>query len=211
MDLWRAPRPPRDGPGALGRGHGHGHGRMSRWPDSPSTRRRRPPRAGDRGMGAERAIAAARMRPLRVPVVQDEGAADNAGQRHRLTGRLPFRSGTFGVVTSRPGAFAANEVARMPRGAGGFIRQQVDGHIFDDFCRALELAIRPAPSSWLTLARHHAEARWPGRDQGGRRPGTADLRRHRGVRLLPEGDRLGHSRRGPSRARPGAAAFFMRA
>jgi hypothetical protein len=47
-------------------------------------------------------LASARLAPLGVSVVQDEGAADNIEQEIRpARGQLPFRSATFDLVVSR--------------------------------------------------------------------------------------------------------------
>jgi hypothetical protein len=47
------------------------------------------------------AVAAARLRPLGIAVVQDEGAPDNTGRGIDDRGRLPFGDGMFALVTSR--------------------------------------------------------------------------------------------------------------
>jgi hypothetical protein len=59
------------------------------------------------------AVAAARLRPLGIPVVHDEGAPDNTGQSGDDRGRLPFGDGVFGLVASRHEAFRAAEVRRV--------------------------------------------------------------------------------------------------
>ncbi len=71
------------------------------------------------------AIAAVRLRVLRVPVVQTEGAPDNHRQDPRdPTGRLPFRTEAFDLVSNRHESFRANEVARVLRSDGIFLTQQ---------------------------------------------------------------------------------------
>jgi SAM-dependent methyltransferase len=96
-------------------------------------------------------VAARRLRPLGVPVVQDEGAADNEVE-DPSRGRLPFRDGAFQVVTSRHEAFLAAEVSRVLAPGGTFITQQVDTHSYDDLYRLLDLPVPDQPESWLPLA-----------------------------------------------------------
>jgi hypothetical protein len=70
-------------------------------------------------------IAAARLGPLGIAVVQDEGAADNADQATRAPrGRLAFREAAFDLVVSRHESFVAVEVRRALRDRGVFITQQ---------------------------------------------------------------------------------------
>jgi hypothetical protein len=47
-------------------------------------------------------VAARRLRPLDIPVVQDEGAAENFAQ-DASRGRLPFRDGAFPEATRMSG------------------------------------------------------------------------------------------------------------
>jgi SAM-dependent methyltransferase len=70
-------------------------------------------------------VASARLRPLGIAVVQDEGAADNLDQsRQDRRGRLPFHTGTFDLVVNRHEAFVADEVGRVLRPGGVFLTQQ---------------------------------------------------------------------------------------
>jgi hypothetical protein len=70
-------------------------------------------------------IAAARLRPLGVAVVHDEGAVDNVDQvGGAVRGRLPFRTAAFDLVVNRHEAFAANEVCRVLHEGGAFVTQQ---------------------------------------------------------------------------------------
>lgn len=90
------------------------------------SRRRRPVRTvATEGWPPNVPIAATRLMPLGVPVVQDEGAVDNiqqaAGAAH---GRLPFRSAAFDLVINRHEAFVASEVGRVLRSGGVFLTQQ---------------------------------------------------------------------------------------
>jgi hypothetical protein len=102
-------------------------------------------------------IAAARLRSLGIPVVQDEGAPDNIDQDSPQRGRLPFRDGAFALVANRHEAFRADEVSRVLSPGGVFITQQVDFHSHDDLCRLLGLAIPEQPHSWLPLARQQIQ------------------------------------------------------
>ncbi len=70
-------------------------------------------------------VAAARLAPLGVAVVHDEGAVDNVDQETGpARGRLPFRRGAFDLVVNRHEAFAAGEVRRVLSPGGTFLTQQ---------------------------------------------------------------------------------------
>jgi SAM-dependent methyltransferase len=97
-------------------------------------------------------VAAARLRPLGVPVIQDEGAPDNTDQGGTVRGRLPFRDGAFALVANRHEAFRAAEVARVLAPGGSFVTQQVDFHAYDDLYRIVGLPIPEQPASWIPLA-----------------------------------------------------------
>ena len=98
-------------------------------------------------------VAATRLTPLGIAVVQDEGAPDNVVQGDDDRGRLPFRNGAFALVANRHEAFRAREVSRVLATGGTFITQQVDFHGYDDLYRLLGLAVPAQPDSWLPLAR----------------------------------------------------------
>ena len=97
-------------------------------------------------------IAAARLRPLAIPVIVVEGAPDNLEQDD-AAGSLPFRDSAFEFIANRHEAFVAAEVARLLLTGGTFVTQQVDTHSYDDFYRALELDAPVQPESWLPLAK----------------------------------------------------------
>jgi SAM-dependent methyltransferase len=97
-------------------------------------------------------VAAARLRPLGIPVVQDDGAPGNAEQAGQDGGRLPFKDGAFGLVINRHEAFRATEVSRVLAPGGIFVTQQVDYHNDDDLRRLLDLEIPAQQDSWLPLA-----------------------------------------------------------
>ncbi len=97
-------------------------------------------------------VAARRLRPLGIPVIQDEGAPDNDKQDGTGRGRLPFRDGGFALVANRHEAFVAAEVARVLAPGGTFITQQVDRHAYDDLYRLVGLQVPEQPESWLPLA-----------------------------------------------------------
>jgi SAM-dependent methyltransferase len=101
-------------------------------------------------------VAAQRLRPLGVPVVQDEGAADNMAE-DRSRGRLPFRDGTFDLITNRHESFLAAEVSRVLAPGGTFVTQQIDCHTDDDWYRLLGLPVPDQPDSWLPLARRQLQ------------------------------------------------------
>jgi SAM-dependent methyltransferase len=101
-------------------------------------------------------VAATRLRPLSIPVVQVEGARDNVEQSDDR-GSLPFRDSAFSLVTNRHEAFVASEVARVLTSGGSFVTQQVDFHSYDDLYRALGREVPAAPASWLRVARDQLE------------------------------------------------------
>jgi SAM-dependent methyltransferase len=102
-------------------------------------------------------VAARRLRPAGIAVVQDEGAADNAAEDPGR-GRLPFRDGAFGLIINRHEAFLAAEVSRVLAPGGTFVTQQVDTRSADDLYRLLGLPGPEQPESWLPLARRQLEA-----------------------------------------------------
>ena len=102
-------------------------------------------------------VAAMRLRPLGIPVVQDEGAPDNVEQSGAQRGRMPFSDGAFGLVANRHESFLAAEVSRVLSPGGTFITQQVDCHSYDDLYRLLGLQVPHRPDSWLQLARRQVQ------------------------------------------------------
>ena len=98
------------------------------------------------------ALAGANLRAIGVPVVQDEGAADNVLQGLQdPRGRLPFRDGAFEAVINRHEAFYAPEVARILEPGGVFLTQQVDNGNLDDSYALLGVDVVPQPS-WIEIA-----------------------------------------------------------
>ena len=72
-------------------------------------------------------LAAARLGPVGIAVVQDEGAVDNVDQLlGSPRGRLAFRDEAFDLVVNRHEAFVAAEVRRVLRSGGVFITQQAN-------------------------------------------------------------------------------------
>jgi SAM-dependent methyltransferase len=102
-------------------------------------------------------VAARRLRPLGIGVVQDEGAPDNYRQNGAHRGRLPFRDGAFSLVANRHEAFRAAEVSRVLAPGGTFVTRQVDFHSYDDLYRLLNLDVADQPDSWLPLALQQVE------------------------------------------------------
>jgi SAM-dependent methyltransferase len=98
-------------------------------------------------------VAATRLAPLGIAVVQDEGAPDNVVQGDDDRGRLPFRDDAFELVANRHEAFRAREVSRVMARGGSFVTQQVDFRSYDDLYSLLGLAVPEQPDSWLPLAR----------------------------------------------------------
>ncbi len=106
-------------------------------------------------------VAAHRLHPLNVNVVQIEGAPDNNAQRVPETrGQLPFRDGSIHLVVNRHASFVAAEVSRILAPAGLFITQQFEGPTDDDFYRILGLpSPPPTRRKWnLSLATSQVEA-----------------------------------------------------
>jgi SAM-dependent methyltransferase len=132
----------------MGTGGGERLARLSPRPRRTAATEAWPPNVG---------VAAVRLRPLGIPVIQDEGAPEITGQEGNDRGRLPFRDGAFTLVTNRHEAFRAGEVSRVLAPGGTFITQQVDFHSFDDLCELLGLDVPPQPDSWLPLARQQVE------------------------------------------------------
>jgi SAM-dependent methyltransferase len=99
----------------------------------------RPRRTAAEAWSPNVGVAAARLRPPGIPVIQDEGAPDNSRQDGNDRGHLPFRDDTFTLVTSRHEAFRAAKVSRILAPGGTFITQQVDFHDYDDLCHLLGL------------------------------------------------------------------------
>lgn len=97
-------------------------------------------------------VAAAALRPLGIPVVHVEEAADNPDDVDDRRGRLPFRDHSFGAVAARHEAFTATEVARVLRPGGWFITQQVDHGSDDALIRLLGVEPPATPGSWLAAA-----------------------------------------------------------
>jgi SAM-dependent methyltransferase len=98
-------------------------------------------------------IAAKRLRPLGISVIQVHGARDNADQGGvESSGRLPFLSASFALVSTRHEAFVAAEVARVLVAGGRFLTQQVGHGDADDFYDLLGLPRPPVLSRTWTLS-----------------------------------------------------------
>lgn len=103
------------------------------------------------------AVAAARLRPLGIPVIRSAPAPENSSAEGITDGpdrtsRLPFRDRVFDLVTARHEAFRADEVSRVMSSGGSFVTQQVDYHNYDDLYDLLGLRPPDYPRSWLPLA-----------------------------------------------------------
>jgi SAM-dependent methyltransferase len=99
-------------------------------------------------------VAARRLLPLGIPVIQNEGARDNMDQDGVDDGgRLPFRDGSLDLICNRHESFVAVEVSRVLASGGTFVTQQVDYHDNDDLAQMLGIEIREEPDSWIGLAK----------------------------------------------------------
>ena len=98
-------------------------------------------------------LAARRLLPLGIPVIQNEGAADNMDQDEANdAGRLPFRDGSLDLICNRHESFLAVEVSRVLAPGGTFVTQQVDYHDNDDLAQILGFETPEEPESWIGLA-----------------------------------------------------------
>jgi hypothetical protein len=96
-------------------------------------------------------VADTRLRPLGVSVVWSEDAPDNVDQgADDRRGRLPFRDGSFALITNRHASFRAAEVSRVLARDGTFLTEQVGGD-YGDAYNALRLQAPEPLRSW-TLA-----------------------------------------------------------
>src|SRR5829696_3669039 len=137
----------RRSPDLLDMGTGGGE-RLSRLPVLPAGT------VATEGWPPNAPIAARRLRPLGVLVVQVDGAPDNLDQEPggvlgssggERRGGLPFRRASFHLVTNRHEAFVAAEVARILAPGGCFLTQQIAFPWADDFYRLLDLPVPPEP------------------------------------------------------------------
>jgi SAM-dependent methyltransferase len=97
-------------------------------------------------------IASARLRPIGVAVVPDEGALDNVEQATGPErGRLAFRNAAFDLVVNRHEAFVATEVRRVLRAGGTFLTQQASSGT-DAFHELLGLELPPDKDFHVDLA-----------------------------------------------------------
>lgn len=106
-------------------------------------------------------VAAARLRPLGIPVLRYEAAPDNVGQvPGGRTGRLPFRDGSVHLICDRHASFHAGELARVLTRGGLFCTQQVGAGFGDAIRRLLDLPVpggaRPAWSMRFAAAQLRA-------------------------------------------------------
>ena len=98
--------------------------------------------------------AGRRLRPLGIPVIQNEAAADNMTQDGAGEGgRLPFRDGSLDLICNRHESFLAVEVSRVLVPSGTFVTQQVDYRDNDDLAQMLGIETPKEPDSWIGLAK----------------------------------------------------------
>jgi SAM-dependent methyltransferase len=102
-------------------------------------------------------VAARGLRPLGIPVIHCDGAADNMSEEGASTtpdraGLLPFADDAFDLVINRHESFRADEICRVLAPGGIFITQQVDYHSDESLFELLGLDPHDAPQTWLPLA-----------------------------------------------------------
>ncbi len=106
-------------------------------------------------------VAARRLAPLGIHVVQTSGAPDNVPvARARSKGLLPFRDDTFHLVIDRNEAYVAREVARVLAPGGSFLTEQSGSAEIPELYRLLGMRPPPDPGPvWcLDLARDQVVA-----------------------------------------------------
>jgi hypothetical protein len=104
-------------------------------------------------------VAAKRLEPLRVEVVQVAAAPDNSAQvfgQHEP--RLPFREASFRLVVNRHESFVTQDVARILVPGGHFVTQQLGDGLFGDFGALFDRAIGEQQPFTLALATAQVEA-----------------------------------------------------
>lgn len=95
-------------------------------------------------------VAARRLAPRGVLVIQSAGAVENAHQGDGVGDRLPFGDAAFDLVLNRHEAFAAAEVARVLTQGGRFLTQQA-ASAPDQFHALLGLRASRRPATDLDL------------------------------------------------------------
>lgn len=86
-------------------------------------------------------IAAQRLRPLNISVIQVGGAPDNNQQASSESTILPFKDSSFHLVINRHESYVAGEIARMLRPHGHFVTQQVGQQRYNDFHQLLNVPV----------------------------------------------------------------------
>jgi SAM-dependent methyltransferase len=98
-------------------------------------------------------VAAARLRPLGVHVIHNEGAPDNVDQvADERRGALPLRDNAFHLVASRHTAYVPGDLARILVPGGRFLTQQVGYGLAPAFHRLLDLPEPPPPPRRYTFS-----------------------------------------------------------
>jgi SAM-dependent methyltransferase len=108
----------------------------------------RPPRVvATEGYAANLPVAVARLEPLGIDVVAAD-APDNVAQEPGATEpSLPFADESFSLVVARHESYFPAEIARILRGGGVFLTQQVGERNEDDVYRLLGRPV-PPPTGW---------------------------------------------------------------
>lgn len=95
-------------------------------------------------------LAAQRLAPRGVPVIQSQGAVENTHQGDGAGDRLPFGDAAFDLVLNRHEAFAAPEVCQVLTPGGRFLTQQA-ASAPDQFHALLGLRVPRRPAMDLDL------------------------------------------------------------
>lgn len=94
-------------------------------------------------------VASRRLGPLGVHVVRTLGAPDNNRQeRSTPTPSLPFRDGSFHLITDRNEAFVADEVGRVLAPGGTFLTEQSGSAEFPALMQLFDLPDSDSSPPW---------------------------------------------------------------
>ncbi len=124
-------------------------------------------------------VAAQRLAPMGIHVVQTSGAPDNNEQRGiGSKGSLPFRAGSFHLVVDRNEAYLARDVARVLAPGGVFLTEQSGSAEIPEFYRLFGMDPPPDPSPRWDLGLATAQVVAAGLDPLGGGEATSAMNFH---------------------------------